>query len=189
MKLRWLVPALLLLATSAHADPGWTLGVAFPWDVMHTDGETDLGVFGLGLDVARTLDDRWTLGVAAEGSFVMDIRPDAPIGSEVEPMGRLRVGLEWRYIVATGTAWATQRCGPDFEVQARTWIGGRAGVETFDEGTTFGRFAEVVIGRERVFDHVAFGPYFAAGVSDEPAAFAAPVIRPYATIGIRIGGA
>lgn len=217
MHTRWLVPALLLgLAGAAAADPppAWTLDVRFPWDVVLADGNTSVGVFGIGFDLDHSVSDRWSVGAATEASFLMDIQSDAPPGSSVSPLVRLRAGVDARYVFHEGTSLVVPNCGPAFEVRARAWIGGRAGFETVDEGTTFGRFAELAIGWDRVMGHFTFGPYLAVGVEEEPAsayptpgadpfpddpyapmpsAFSPPtsdpLIAPYITLGMRIGGA
>jgi hypothetical protein len=225
MRTRWLVPALLVglagtaaadpaIAATADTPPAWTLDLRFPWDIALLDGNATVGVFGLGLDLDRNVTARWSLGVATEATFIMDIQSVPPPASPVSPIVRLRAGVDARYVFHEGTTWVAQHCGPVFEVPTRAWIGGRAGFETVDEGTTFGRFAEIAIGWDRVMGHVTVGPYLAVGVEEEPAAaypvpgpdpFAGdpysaipsvaappstdPLIGPYFTLGMRIGGA
>ncbi len=221
MQLR-ILAAVLLVGSVASAQPApeasvlaaplpgvgsWALDLRMPLDVAHGGDITAVSVIGVGLDLDNRVTEHGYLGLSGEASMVMAIDSKAMPPTTVEPQLRLRGGVDARYVFHEGISEVVPHCGPAFDVPSQAWIGGRAGVETLDEGDSLGKFAEVSIGWERHLGRVLIGPYLAVGLEDEPASaygstamplpgtIAAatpdpsdPVTSTYVALGLRIGG-
>jgi hypothetical protein len=137
----------------------WTLGFRYPWDVQSIPDGVLIGLGGAGLDLGVRLTDHVYVGATGESEAIVRASgpPDAPSDYD-----RLRAGGEVRLYF-----------GEDEREQQHDWLGARYGIETFDEGATRGRFADLTLGTEVVLGDVAVGLGLTVGASREPpAAFA-----------------
>jgi hypothetical protein len=118
----------------------------------------------------------------------------SPDQTEPEPKQalRIRVGGEARYYFNDGVGAARVNHGPWVPIPRHTWIGYRAGAETFDGFSNTGIFADLMLGTSFVLGTTAIGMYGGFGISREAAAVypysgATPPTGTVNTYGITIG--
>jgi hypothetical protein len=155
----------------------WTLGIRYPWDVQSLPDGVVIGLGGLGLSFGAHLTPHLYLGACAESEAVTRAS-----GNAASQYDRLRAGGEARLYFHDGTASSPPEGSPWGPVPRHDWLGARYGVETFDQGTHVGRFADATVGTDIVLGAVGVSLYVSAGVSwEQPAAFGdpAPVVNAF----------
>jgi hypothetical protein len=138
--------------------------ITIPWDTTVVHGAHAIGLAGLGVAVGARITPRWYVGGTADGEMLMVFAPSSasnPAG--LDTIGRERLGGEIRYTFEDAASPVLPSFGH------RKWIGLRGGIETVDSATTFGRFADVTLGRDSQLAGVALGIYVSLGVSFEAA--------------------
>jgi hypothetical protein len=198
------VPPVAVAPAPAHRS---VLGfdVTIPWDTTVVHGAHALGLAGLGVAVGARVTPRWYVGGTADGELLMVFAPTTatnPAG--LATIGRERLGAELRYTFEDAASPVLASFGH------RKWVGLRGGIETVDNATTYGRFADITLGRDSQLGGLALGIYVSLGVSFEaagaytgatssagsaspqvPAIASSPAAAleasPYLTIGMRMG--
>ncbi len=140
-----------------------------PWDGEFIGGQALVGMGGLGVGLGARLTPNWYLGGTADAEAVMSTNDSGGMS------GRIRAGAEARYIFGHGAGVGTVNDGPEFGVDRYTWIGMRAGVETLDEFTSRGAYADVSLGTAFALGHTQIGMYASVGLAVEPDSTLNPV--------------
>ena len=131
----------------------WTLGVRYPWGAQSIPDGFLIGLGGLELDAGLHVTEHLYAGASGESVAMTRVSDEKDVPNAY---GRLRAGGEARVYLYE-------------DAETRDWLGVRYGVESFDEGTTIGRFADVTIASELVVSGVGVAIGITGGVSREPA--------------------
>jgi len=162
-----IVASALGLTPPASRAGTWTVGIRFPWDGESLPNGAAFGVGGVGVDIGMHVSDTWYLGGSADWEAVLSTAGDAESGPG--EYNRFRAGGEARYYFHEGTAAANVNDAAWTPIPRHNYLGVRGGIETFDGGTTEGKFADVTLGTEMTTSVIGMGMYISAGLSLEPA--------------------